>query len=62
MSELDKEKHKELRDSIDVVMQKTRKLQEQIFDFKQTPNDLFKFTADIIKSIEVVSQEIRKQE
>lgn len=62
MSEQSKHKHKELRDNIDDVMHKTRKLQELIFDFKQTPNDLFKFTAEIIKSIEVVSKEIREKE
>lgn len=51
---------KKIENNVDDVMQKVRKLQEHIYDFKKTPNELFKFTAEIIKSIEVVSKQVRE--
>lgn len=48
-----------ITNNVDIAMQKVRQLQQMIFDFNKSPNDLFKFTNEIIKDMEAASQEIK---
>ena len=50
---------KNITNNVDIAMQKVRQLQAMIFDYNKSSNDLFKFTNEVIKSMEAASQEIK---
>jgi len=44
--------------NIDLATQKLRELQQKIYDYDTSPNDLFKFTTEIMPYMERASREI----
>jgi hypothetical protein len=50
---------KKITNNVDVAMQQVRQLQSMIYDNSKSPNDLFKFTAMIINTMEEASKEIK---
>ena len=44
--------------NIDLATQKLRELQQKIFDYNTSPNDLFKFTNEIMPFMDRASREI----
>lgn len=50
---------KPITNNVDLAMQKVRQLQQMIFDFNKSPNDLFKFTHEVIRDMEAASAEIK---
>jgi len=45
--------------NVDLATQKLRELQQKIFDFNTSPNDLFKFTNEIMPFMDKASKEIQ---
>ena len=45
--------------NVDIAIQKVRQLQQMLFDSKLSTDDLFKFTNDVIQSMEKASVEIK---
>ena len=45
--------------NVDVAIRQLRQLQQMIFSFDKSDNDLFNYTNDIIKTMEKASTEIR---
>jgi hypothetical protein len=45
--------------NIDLATQKLRELQQKIFDYNTSPNDLFKFTNEIMPFMDRASKEIQ---
>ena len=45
--------------NVDIAIQKVRQLQQMIFDFNKSPNDIFKFTNEVLKDMEAASAEIK---
>jgi len=46
--------------NVDIAMQKVRELQQKIYDYNMSPNDLFKFTNDeIMPYMDKASREIQ---
>jgi len=45
--------------NVDIATQKLRELQQKIFDYNMSPNDLFKFTNEIMPYMYKASREIQ---
>lgn len=45
--------------NVDLATQKLRELQTKIFDYNVSPNDLFKFTNEIMPFMDKASKEIQ---
>ena len=45
--------------NVDIAIQKVRQLQQMIFDYNKSPNELFKFTNEVLKDMEAASAEIK---
>lgn len=45
--------------NVDIATQKLRELQQKIFDYNMSPNDLFKFTNEIMPYMDKASREIQ---
>jgi hypothetical protein len=45
--------------NVDLATQKLRELQAMIYDYSKSPNDLFKFTTDIMPFMDKASKEIQ---
>ena len=45
--------------NVDIAIQKVRQLQQMLFDSKQSPDSLFKFTHVLIEYMEKASVEIK---
>jgi len=45
--------------NVDLATQKLRELQQKIFDYNTSPNDLFKFTNEIMPFMDKASREIQ---
>ena len=45
--------------NVDLATQKLRELQQKIFDYNTSPNDLFKFTNEIMPFMDRASKEIQ---
>jgi len=45
--------------NVDLATQKLRELQQKIFDYNTSPNDLFKFTNEIMPFMDKASKEIQ---
>lgn len=45
--------------NVDIATQKLRELQSKIYDYNTSPNDLFKFTNEIMPYMDKASKEIQ---
>lgn len=45
--------------NVDIATQKLRELQAKIYDYNTSPNDLFKFTNEIMPYMDKASKEIQ---
>lgn len=45
--------------NVDIATQKLRELQSKIYDYNTSPNDLFKFTNEIMPYMDAASKEIK---
>ena len=45
--------------NVDLATQKLRELQSMIYDYSKSPNDLFKFTTEIMPYMDRASKEIQ---
>jgi hypothetical protein len=53
------ENNKKGENNVDLAIHQLRQLQQMFFRFDHTDQDLFKYTNDIIKTMELASVEIR---
>ena len=45
--------------NVDLAIQQVRQLQQMIYDYNKSPNEIFKFSNEVIKKMEEASQEIK---
>ena len=55
---MDKQDDKQ-ENNVDIAIQELRKLQQMIFSFDKSDQDLFNYTNEIIKTMEKASKEIK---